>query len=352
MLENKLKVNINNQINFESIIINEDNKDVIDFFSEITTNNGFKVLGDENLNIFFDDKTKINSFKAKYLIDSIIKETRNYFWPRKNDIIGRCKIIELSGEGFTSNVYKATHEFLGIEVAIKILSNDLKHNNPNIETMFLEEAINTAKLRHPNLVGIFDANKGNKYTYMIMEFVDGIDLDKFLEKNGVLQYKDAIPIMIKICDALIYALKNGIIHRDIKPSNIMVSKKLEVKLLDLGLSKRINFKSEAEQYIVGTPLYMSPEQFIDSNSVDHRADLYSLGATFYHLLTGQPPFKTKTYREMITAKFSSYAFDLKINSNNYPDEIKIIITKLMQRDRELRYQSYEILRKDLTSLIN
>jgi len=158
--------------------------------------------------------------------------------------------------------------------------------------------------------------------------------------------------MIKICDALIYALKNGIIHRDIKPSNIMVSKKLEVKLLDLGLSKRINFKSEAEQYIVGTPLYMSPEQFIDSNSVDHRADLYSLGATFYHLLTGQPPFKTKTYREMITAKFSSYAFDLKINSNNYPDEIKIIITKLMQRDRELRYQSYEILRKDLTSLIN
>ncbi|MBC7476028.1 MAG: serine/threonine protein kinase [Candidatus Sericytochromatia bacterium] len=351
--DNNLEVKVykNEFIEFEQLKIDNENKDLFEFISSLKDVNNDFINAKESLLVNFNERSKINPYKVRSLIESIIKEEENNFWPKKGYVIGRCKIVNLSGKGSTSNVYRAIHEFLGIEVAVKILSDDLKHNSPEIEAMFLQEAINTAKLNHPNLVSIFDADKGEKYTYMVMEFVNGIDLEHLINNNGVLDVNEAIMIMIKLCDALSYALDNNIIHRDIKPGNIMISKNKEVKLLDLGLSKIVNNKNESEEgNIVGTPIYMSPEQFLDSSSVDHRADLYSLGATFFHLLTGMPPFKTKSYREIITQKFVSDEFSPKLEGSNYPDKMKDIVNKLLLRDKNDRYQSYESLKYDLLLL--
>ena len=356
MLEDakKIKVNIyrNNIEEFKQLDLDYHNEEILNFFAELKDYKNNSVIGKESLEVYFNEKSKIDPYKARKLVELIIKESKNSFWPKKGDLLGRCKIIELSGKGFTSHVYRAVHEFLGIEVAVKVLSDELKNDNPEIEKMFLQEAKNTAKLHHPNLVSIFDADKGDKYTYMIMEFVNGIDLEQLIYDKGHLEYQEAIRVMLKLCDALNYALDKGIIHRDIKPGNIMISKTSEVKLLDLGLSKIVNNKNDLEEgNIVGTPIYMSPEQFIDSNSVDHRADLYSLGATFYHLLTGSEPFKTKSYREIIMQKVTSDDFIPIFKGENYPDKIEKIISKLMARDKEERYQSYNLLKNDLLMLI-
>lgn len=330
----------------------ENNIELLNFLSELKDKNNTDIKVIDDLDVSFENRSQLNLEKTKELLKSIIESKKvDPFWPKNGDVIDRCEIIGLCGKGFTSNVYRAVHEFLGIDVAIKILSDQLKIDNPEIENMFLQEAKNTAKLKHPNLVSIFDANKGDKYTYMIMEIVDGYTLETILKKHEKLNYKKAISIMIKLADVLEYALQKGMIHRDIKPGNIMLSYKDEVKLLDLGLSKILNNKNDEDNgVIVGTPIYMSPEQFISSNTVDHRSDMYSLGATFFHLITGEPPFKSKTFKEIITQKIVSDDFVPKLDNSEYPNELRVIMDKLLARDRDQRYDSYEQLKNDLNNL--
>lgn len=328
-------------------VVNEN--EILDFLSNLKDKNNKDIKVIENLDIKFDNKSKLDQSKTKELVKDIINSKKSS-WPKNEELIGRCKILNLCGKGFTSNVYRAIHEFLGIEVAIKVLSEQLKHDNPEIEAMFLQEAKHTAKLKHPNLVSIFDADKGEKYTYMVMEFVEGYSFEQLLKDGKNIDYKKAVDIMLKLCDALDYALQKGIIHRDIKPGNIMLSHNGDVKLLDLGLSKIVSTSSEENGQIVGTPVYMSPEQFISSNDVDHRADIYSLGATFFHLITGEPPFKSKTFREIISQKIIDDSFIPKLTEDKYPVQLKVIIEKMLARDRDLRFQSYTELKSELEKL--
>ncbi|RYX96041.1 serine/threonine protein kinase [bacterium] len=350
-IKSRLKIYESQDMKFiaESLLSDSlEKKELLEFISELRDENNFSVFPNESIDISFDETSKVDSTKVHELIKEIVDQKRDaLFWPHEGDLIGRCKIIELAGKGYTSNVYRSIHEFLGIEVALKILSETVKTDNPGIETMFLQEARNTAKLKHPNLVSIFDADKGEKFTYMVMEFVDGVDLDKVLLNEQTLTYGQVVQIMMSLCDVLEYALDNGIIHRDIKPGNIMISRKSEVKLLDLGLSKIVKAKDSSEDgNIVGTPLYMSPEQFINSNDVDHRADIYSIGATFFHLLTGNPPFKPKTIREIISQKIVSDDYTPKLEGD-FPEKLKEVINKLLTRDRDKRYQTYRELKEDL-----
>lgn len=294
----------------------------------------------EQLELIFDESTKVEHKKIKELLKEL--KAQNIAL-KEGDFLGKCKIIKAVGKGLTSDVYKAFHQFLGIEVALKVLSNELKEENSLIEEMFLQEAKNTAKLRHENLVRIFDAEKGEKYTYMVMEFIDGIDLSFVLDSGKTLKSIQAVEVMIQLCDVLDYALKKGFIHRDIKPANIMISKSLEVKLMDLGLSKVQETASKESDHMVGTPFYMSPEQFINSEAVDYRSDLYSLGATFFHLITGKPPFRGTTLSEIIQEKIIK-EFDLKIEAPEVPEELKSVLYALLNKNPDKRIQKYSDLR--------
>lgn len=295
----------------------------------------------KNINIIFDVDSKIESEEFSIPIEKqkTIAKARDFrFWPHKDEIIGKCKIVSLSGQGFTSNVYKAVHQFLGIEVALKILSRELVEGVPEIEDLFLQEARNTAKLKHPNLVSIFDADKGEKYTYMVMEYIDGICFDEYIDQGFTLDNDSVVKFLVQMCDVLEYALTHNYVHRDIKPGNIMRMENGDSKLLDLGLSKIIGANKD-DNGIVGSPMYMPPEQFISSDMVDHRSDIYSLGATLHHLITGKPPFNVDSVKQIIQEKVVK-DYSPIIENNNIDLNIKNIIYKMMKKNPDERFQSY------------
>ena len=204
----------------------------------------------------------------------------------------QLEILELLGQGGMGMVYKARQSQLDRFVALKILPKR-DSNDPAFEERFAREARALAKLNHPNIVGVHDFGKNERYYFFIMEYVDGVNLRQ-MEQTQRLTPEQAINIIPKICDALQYAHEEGIVHRDIKPGNILIDKKGRVKIADFGLAKLLG-KKDGEAHltqsnvVMGTPHYMAPEQVNNPLTVDHRADIYSLGVVFYEMLTGELP---------------------------------------------------------------
>ncbi len=201
----------------------------------------------------------------------------------------RYKLIEELGRGGMGIVIKAQDIVLGRTVAIKIMSTGGASDPKRIDA-FIREARTSASLNHPNIVTVYDVGEDRGAFYIVMEFVEGKVVKKFLE-----EYHDGIPIQLAIFIAvqmlkgLAYAHEKGIIHRDIKPSNIMWTPKRVAKLMDFGLAKAMEEIKHGETIVGGTPLYMSPEQILGEKT-DARTDIYSFGCTLYELLTGKPPF--------------------------------------------------------------
>ncbi|HLY09873.1 MAG TPA: protein kinase [Planctomycetota bacterium] len=208
--------------------------------------------------------------------------------------IGNCIVQREIGKGGMGAVYLAHHVGLNKPVAIKILSASLIGTASNIQR-FMREAQLAASLEHPNVVQVFDVGEANGQYYLAMQYVVGSSLDKLLEERGRLPLSEAIPIVKGIARALDAARMKGVVHRDIKPANVLLTKDGAVKVVDFGLA-RGGDPSEGLSMpgqIVGTPFYMSPEQ-AQGVALDVRSDLYSLGATFYHLITGQRVFEGET----------------------------------------------------------
>ena len=180
-------------------------------------------------------------------------------------------------------VYQARQVGLDRPVALKILSPRLG-SDPTFTERFTREARTLAKLSHPNIVTVFEYGQTDQMNYLVMEFVDGINLREAIQE-GRLTAEEALAIVPQVCDALQYAHDEGVIHRDIKPENILVDKKGRVKIADFGLAKLLEPSHEdytltGTQQVLGTRNYMAPEQIETPNQVDHRADLYSLGVVF------------------------------------------------------------------------
>jgi len=204
----------------------------------------------------------------------------------------QLEIIELLGRGGMGIVYKARQRQLDRLVALKILPTEIG-DDPAFAERFSREARALARLNHPNIVSIYDSGDSGGLFYFLMEYVDGVNLRQMLSA-GRMEPKDALAIVPKICEALQYAHDEGIMHRDIKPENILFDKKGRVKIADFGLAKLLKPDDEdltltASGTLMGTPKYMSPEQLENSHTVDHRADIYSLGVVFYEMLTGELP---------------------------------------------------------------
>ena len=213
--------------------------------------------------------------------------------PDKPDVqIGSYRLIEPLGSGGMSSVYRAVHIESGNQVAVKILPRSLA-KNPTMLQRFLREAQSAEALEHPNIVSIYDRGVDQGRYYLVLEFVEGGDLHDRVRNDGPLDIGDAVAVVRSVAEGLKYASERGLIHRDIKPANLLLSPTGEVKIIDLGLALKAEAEDERvtrDGTTVGTVDYMAPEQARDSRATSERSDIYSLGCTFYYLLTGGPPF--------------------------------------------------------------
>ena len=253
-----------------------------------------------------------------------------------NQKVGKYTITHKIGEGGMASVYEAVHEKLGTKVAIKILSPILARN-PQLRQRFENEANFMASLNHPNITRVLDIEEQDDTLAIVMELLEGEDLDDRVKRTGPLPENESKVIFIQVLNAFEYAHSKGIVHRDIKPSNIFIDKNDQVKILDFGIAKIFGTGNEMTQTgtQMGTPVYMSPEQVKGDKSIDHRSDIYSLGITLYFLLVGKAPYES--------AEESSFEIFTKIVNDpipNIPNKpfLDAIIKIAVEKDRNNRFQ--------------
>ncbi len=256
-----------------------------------------------------------------------------------DQIIGKYRLTRFIGEGGMANVYEGIHVTLGTKAAIKIL-NPILAKNDQFRQRFQNEAAFMASLNHPNITKVFDFEEDESHLAIVMELLEGMDLNDWVKEKGAFTFQAFKPIFDQILQAFNYAHNKGILHRDIKPSNIFIDPNGEVKILDFGIAKLFGTGNEMTQTgtQMGTPAYMSPEQVRADKSIDHRSDIYSLGVTLYFALAGKSPYDTENESQ----------FDIfnKIVYENLPelkdnDLANRIIKKTCEKDRALRFQSVE-----------
>ena len=272
--------------------------------------------------------------------------------PRKGSAktLGRYRLEKKVGEGGMGAVYRAVDDALGRVVALKILPRD-KAQNEMLVRRFKAEARAAANLKHENIVGVYDSGEADGYLYIAMEFVDGIDVQNLLMRKGVLSPKRSLDIIRQVTLALEHAFEQNIVHRDIKPSNLMIMRDGSIKLADMGLARSMDDGDSAgitrAGTTVGTVDYMSPEQARDSRSADSRSDIYSLGASWYYMLTGKAPFPTGDLVNRITAHATEPRPNPQTLNPEIPDAISQIIETMMAIEPGGRFQTPSALLQEL-----
>jgi len=255
--------------------------------------------------------------------------------------LGGYEIKELLGAGGMGKVYLATQVSINRPVALKVLAARFSQDE-NFTKRFVREAQSAGRLLHPNLVTVFDAGQENDTYFFSMEYVEGEALSKKVFEGGGLPAGEALRIVRQVAEALQYAYERGIIHRDIKPDNIMITPKGRVKLADLGLAKIIEGDGGESGLtvagaVMGTPHYLAPEQARDSKDVDQRADIYSLGCTFYNMLTGHVPFSgSSTYEILKRHETEEPEFP---EESGIPEPVKALVCAMMAKSKEDRPQT-------------
>ncbi len=254
------------------------------------------------------------------------------------------------GKGGMGEVYLAYDEKGERLVAIKLLWPHLA-GNPNLVERFKREAEHSIKMKHPNIVRGFDWGQmpDTQRWYLAMEYVDGPSVQTLLDRRSRLDIGDAVRITLDIAHALEYAHSHNIVHRDIKPENILVTRSGVAKLADMGLSKATDQVSNLThtRQGFGTPYYMPYEQAMNAKSADGRSDIYALGATLYHMVTGQPPFQGKDPVEILEKKEAGIYPPACVLNPEVPEELERILEKMLARDRRDRYQTASELIVDL-----
>jgi serine/threonine protein kinase len=264
--------------------------------------------------------------------------------------IGHCRIERKLGAGGMGAVYLAHHTGLNKPIAIKVLPAELASNSEFI-ARFQREARLAARLEHPNVVQVYDVGSEQGVHYITMQYIEGRSLDGILKDKKKFSVGESVAIARRVAVALVAAHKLGIVHRDIKPANILLSKDGLIKVADFGLAKDTdsNRTLSGTGQIVGTPYYMSPEQAQGLN-VDARSDLYSLGATMYHLITGRKPFDAPTPISIVLKHVSEEPVPPCKIDPSIPENVSAVIGRMMAKKPEARHQSAEELLRELDAL--
>lgn len=261
-------------------------------------------------------------------------------------LLGQYCILDYLGKGGMGRVYKALHRRMHRLVALKVLAPELVRT-PRARQLFKQEMRAAARLLHPNIVTAYDANKVDNCYFLVMEYVDGINLDQGVRQQGPLPLGLACDLIRQTAVGLQYAADLGMIHRDIKPSNLMVTRGpvAQIKILDFGLARlqkedAVPAAGEAgiPRTILGTPDYLAPEQIRNIHEVDIRADLYSLGCTFYYLLTGQVPFPGGTSAEKLMRHLRDEPAPITTLRPELPPALAQIVHRLLAKDPAARFQ--------------
>jgi serine/threonine-protein kinase len=264
--------------------------------------------------------------------------------------IGEFRILRRLGEGGMGSVYLAYHEELGQQVAIKVLGDHLACNQTLVDR-FYREAKSGALLNHPNIVRtmIVGQDRATGKHYLVLEYVDGPSGHALLAQQGRLSVGDAVHITLDIARALEHAHSRNVVHRDIKPDNILITRSGVSKLSDLGLAKRTDEASHltAARQGFGTTHYMPYEQAINAKKADGRSDIYALGATLYHFVTGQVPFPGENHLDVVEKKERGEFPPASSLRPEVPRELDAILAKMLARDPRNRYQTASELLVDL-----
>jgi serine/threonine protein kinase len=259
----------------------------------------------------------------------------------ENTLVGRCRLLRKLGEGGMGQVWLARHETLQKDVAVKVLPENFA-GNAEARERFLREARAAARLEHPNVIQVLDAGSANGQPFIVMQYVDGTDLERALRKKGKLSVDDALSIGKKVALALAAAHKLGIVHRDIKPANVMITKQGRVMVGDFGLARPVDGGGTitTEGMIMGTPHFIAPEQ-ARGEKVDGRSDLYSLGATLYSLIGGRYPFSGNSPMSIAVkhATPTEKPEPLRKLDASVPAEVDQLVQKLMAKRPEDRFQT-------------
>lgn len=288
--------------------------------------------------------------------------------PELHGRLGGYEIVQRLGQGGMGSVYLARQLSLDRTVAIKTLAPHLVQD-PGFVARFTREAYAAAQLNHHNVVQIHDIGDERGTYYFSMEFVEGQNLGHLVESEGAVEPTTAVGYILQAARGLKFAHDHGMIHRDVKPENLMLNQQGIVKVADLGLVKRRGDKDitsaqiaaqqppQGEQHhtqvntAMGTPAYIAPEQAIDATKVDQRADIYSLGCTLYDLVCGRPPFSGRTAEEVITKHISEPVTPPDRIVKNLSPALSGIITKMVAKKPEDRYQTMAELIKELESYL-
>jgi len=257
----------------------------------------------------------------------------------------RYEILEKIGTGGMAVVYKALCHRLNRFVAIKILKSDLAEN-PELRRRFHAESQAVAMLSHPNIVSVYDVSHSDNTDYIVMELIEGITLKQYINRKGVLNWKEALHFATQIVKALSHAHSRGIIHRDIKPQNIMILKDGSVKVADFGIARLLSTENTLTQEALGSVHYISPEQ-AKGSPADARSDLYSVGVVMYEMLTNRLPFEGDSAVSIAIQHISSIPVMPRELNPEIPVGLEEITMRAMNPNLDLRYASADDMLADL-----
>ncbi|MCS6865003.1 MAG: protein kinase, partial [Gemmataceae bacterium] len=257
--------------------------------------------------------------------------------------LGKYKVLERLGSGGMGTVFLCEHKLMRRRVAVKVLPLQKVQDEASLKR-FYREARAVAAVDHPNIVRAYDIDQDEHLHFIVMEWVDGTNLHDLVKKFGPLDPLRACHYIYGAAVGLQHAYEIGLLHRDIKPGNILIDRSGVVKILDLGLARLThdtedNLTRQNDENVLGTADYLAPEQALDSHTVDIRADIYSLGATFYYLLTGSPPFPEGSVAQKLIWHQNRMPRSIKSIRPEVPDEIVAIVERMMAKDPAQRFQT-------------
>ena len=269
--------------------------------------------------------------------------------------IGKYKLLERIGVGGMGQVFLCEHLFMKRRVAIKVLP-PAKAEQPAALGRFYREARAAGSLEHPNIVRTHDIDQDGNLHFIVMEFVDGSNLLDVVKKFGPMDINRATDYMRQVSDGLQFAHSAGLIHRDVKPGNVLIDRVGHAKLLDMGLARFYNDQADNltvkydDKIVLGTADYVAPEQVANSHGVDTRADIYALGASYYFLLAGHPPFPSGTVSQKLLWHRTKEPTPIRQVRPEVPEGIAKVLAKMMAKDPAARYQTPGEVAADLARL--